>query len=244
MAESDPGESAAARERQSHARHELRAPLAVMYPALSMLLDGSAGELTSRQRKYLEILERSAERLERYITGATESGWLDCSGAAAEPAAVPLGEALEEVLAVRRLGGQQGPRIDIGRAPGPRAVAWADREQVRQIAANLLGNAAQYSGSGAAIRIDVSASADSSSVSFAVRDEGRGIPSDELPYVFDFGFRGAAAGEAALPGLGIGLWVCRELAGRSGGSIAIHSEVGAGTTVIVTLPAAGADGAR
>jgi len=238
MTESDLGEREAARERQSYVRHELRAPLAVMYPALSLLLDGSAGKLTPKQREYLEILERNAERLERRLAGATESGWLECAGAAREPAAVPLGEALEEVLAVRRFGGQKGPRIQVERAPGPRAVAWADREQVRQIVDNLLGNAAQYSGSEGAIRIRVGASGDSRTVSFAVQDEGRGIPADELAHVFDFGFRGVAAREAALPGLGIGLWVCRELVGRSGGNIAIRSEVGAGTTVTVTLRAA------
>ena len=237
MTESDLGEREAARERQSHVRHELRAPVSVMYPALSLLLDGSAGELTPKQREYLEILERSAERLECFIAGATESGWLDCAGAAVEPAAVTLGEVLEEVLDERRRGGKQEPRIHVEHAPGPRAVAWADREQVRQIVANLLGNAAQYSASGGVIRVGVNASGDSSTVSFAVQDEGRGIPADELSRVFDFGFRGAAAREAALPGLGIGLWVCRELVGRSAGSIAVRSEVGAGTTVTVTLPA-------
>jgi len=244
MTESDLGEREAARERQSYVRHELRAPLSVMYPALSLLLDGSAGELTPKQRGYLELLERNAERLERLLAGATESGWLDCVGAAVEPAEVPLGEVLEEVLAVRRLCGQRGPRIQVERPPGPRAVAWADREQVRQIVANLLGNAAQYSGGGGAIRVRVSAAADEHAVSLAVQDEGRGIPAEEIPHVFDFGFRGAAAREAALPGLGIGLWVCRELVSRCGGSIAIRSEVGAGATVTVTLPAAGAGGTR
>ena len=243
MTDPDLGGREAARERQSYVRHELRAPLAVMYPALSMLLDGSAGELTPKQREYVELLERNAERLERRLAGANESGWLDCAEAAAEPAAVPLGEVLEEILAVRRLGGQQGPPIEAERAPGPRAVAWADREQVRTIVANLLGNAEQYAGSGGAIRVRLSASADQPTASLAVEDEGRGIPADELAQVFDFGFRGVAAREAALPGLGIGLWVCRELASRSGGSIAIRSEVGAGTTVTVTLPAADAAGA-
>ena len=152
---------------------------------------------------------------------------------------MPLREVLDEFLTARRLGGQQGPRIEVERAPGPSAVAWADREQVRQIVVNLLGNAAQYAGGGAAIRVRLEASADQRTVSLAVADEGRGIAADELPHVFDFGFRGAAAREAALPGLGIGLWVCRELAGRCGGSIALCSEVGAGTTVTVTLPAAG-----
>src|SRR5665647_320867 len=54
----------------------------------------------------------------------------------------------------------------------------------------------------------------------------------------------AEARQRSLPGLGIGLWVCRELVGRSGGSIVVRSEVGAGATVTVTLPAAGAGGAR
>jgi len=239
MTESDPGEREAARERQSFVRHELRAPLSVMYPALSMLLDGSVGELTSKQREYLALIERNAERLERLIAGAAESGWLDCAGAPPKPAAVPLREVLDEFLTARRLGGQQGPRIEVERAPGPSAVAWADREQVRQIVVNLLGNAAQYAGGGAAIRVRLEASADQRTVSLAVADEGPGIAAAELPHVFDFGFRGAAAREAALPGLGIGLWVCRELAGRGGGSITVCSEVGAGTTVTVTLPAAG-----
>ena len=244
MTESDLGKREAARERQSYVRHELRGSLAVMYPALSLLLDGGAGELTLKQREYLEILERSAERLERLIAGAVDSGWLDCAGAAVEPAAVPLREVFDEVLAVRRLSGQQGPLIRVEHAPGPRAVAWADREQVRQIAANLLGNAAQYAGGGRPVRVTLGASADQTTVLLVVEDEGWGIPADELAHVCDFGFRGAAVREAALPGLGIGLWVCRELVGRNGGSIAIRSEVGAGTTVTVTLPAAGAGGAR
>ena len=238
MTESDFGEREAARERQSYVRHELRAPLAVMYPALSLLLDGAAGELTTKQREYLELLERNVERLERRLAGATGSGWLDCAGAAMEFAAVPLGEVLEEILAVRRLAGQQGLLFQVEYAPGPHAVAWADREQVRQIVANLVGNAAQYATGGRPVRVTLGASTDQPTVFFAVRDEGPGITAEELPHVFDFGFRGAAAPEAALPGLGIGLWVCRELAGRGGGSIAIRSEVGAGTTVTVTLPAA------
>ena len=78
MTESDPGERDAARERQSYVRHELRAPLAVMFPALSMLLDGSAGDLSPKQREYLEILERNAARLERRLAGGGEA--LDWSG--------------------------------------------------------------------------------------------------------------------------------------------------------------------
>jgi signal transduction histidine kinase len=238
MTQSDPGEREAARERQSHVRHELRSPLAAMYPALSMLLDGIAGELTTMQRDYLEIIERSAVRLERYLSGATESGWLDCAAAPVEPAAVSLAEAVEDTLALRRIGGLEGPRIEIERARGAQAVAWADREDVRHIVADLLDNAVRYAGDRGPVRALVSASVTEPAVSLAVHDDGDGIPSDEIARVFDFGFRGHAAREASVPGLGIGLWVCRELAERNGGSIAVRSEVGAGTTVTLTLPAA------
>ena len=69
----------AARERQSHVRHDLRSPLAVMYPLLSLLLDDSA--LTPEQRGHLEVLDRNVTRLEALITSAAESGWADCSAA-------------------------------------------------------------------------------------------------------------------------------------------------------------------
>ena len=95
------GKREAARERQSYVRHELRAPLAVMYPALSMLLDGSAGVLTPKQREYLELLERNAERLERRLAGATESGWLDCAG---DQSLQTLRAALEDLEVLALLG--------------------------------------------------------------------------------------------------------------------------------------------
>ena len=66
-------------------RHELRAPLAVIYPLLSLLLDGGAGELSAQQRDYLEMLERNVVRIEALVTGVAESGWADCSAAPAEP---------------------------------------------------------------------------------------------------------------------------------------------------------------
>ena len=141
-------------------------------------------------------------------------------------------------MAVRRIGGLEGPRIEIERATGGPAVAWADREDVRRIVADLLDNAVRYAGDRGPVVAVVAASATEPVVTLTVHDGGDGIPGDELARVFDFGFRGRVARETAVPGLGIGLWVCRELAGRNGGGIALRSEVGAGTTVTLTLPAA------
>ncbi len=134
----------AARERQSHVRHELRAPLAVMYPLLSLLLGGGAGELTPQQREYLEVLDRNVVRLEALITGVAASGWADCSAAPWTPAAVVLGEVADELVGLRAVEGAQGPPIRVEAATPPGLRAWADREDVRQILAGLVRNAVAY----------------------------------------------------------------------------------------------------
>jgi len=238
MTHSDPAGRKAARERQSHVRHELRAPLAVMYPLLSLLLDGGAGELTAKQRDYLEILERNAVRLEGLLGSVADSGWADCSAAPAAAAEVSLSDVVDEVLSVRHADREGGGRIDVRTGSGPLRHAWADRDDVRQIVADLVANAVAYTPPAGAVTVRIGAGRDAGAVEVAVADTGPGIPAEELPAVFDFGFRGELARRLAVPGLGAGLWICRELARRNRGEVPIESEPGAGTSAIVTLPAA------
>lgn len=140
----DPAAVAAARERQSHVRHELRAPLAVIYPLLSMLLDESAGELTPQQREYLVILERNVERLEALVTGAADSGWTECSAAPAAPEEIDLADLAESVVALRHSLQRTGPSVAVERAALSPVRAWGDGDDTRQIVADLLRNAITY----------------------------------------------------------------------------------------------------
>ena len=226
-----------ARERQSHVRHELRAPLAVIYPLLSMLLDGGAGALSTDQRGFLEVLDRNVERLARLIAGVTESGWADCSAAPAMPSKVALGDVLEEVVAMRGVDDENGPPISVDAGSPPSLRAWADRDDVRQIVADLVRNAATYTPSTGNITVRVAPGEAPGTVVIEVADTGPGIPPEELPRAFDFGFRGEFARTLGAPGLGIGLWVCRELAARNGGSVSLVSEAGMGAIASLTLPA-------
>jgi signal transduction histidine kinase len=227
----------AARERQSHLRHELRAPLAVIYPLLSLLLDDGAGELTGRQREYLTVLDRNVARLEALIAGVAASGWADCSVAPPAPDVVVLGDVAEELVALRVAEGAEGAGVlvDAGPPPGPRA--WADREDVRHILAGLVRNAVAYAPESAAVTVRVRAG-EGGTAELQIADTGPGIPPEELPRVFEFGFRGDLARTLKVPGLGAGLWVCRELARRNGGQVLLESVPGSGVTATVTLPAA------
>ncbi len=236
----DPAKAAveAARERQSHVRHELRAPLAVMYPLLSLLLDGAAGDLTAEQRGHLEVLDRNVARLEALIAGAAESGWADCSAAPALPAEVMLVDVVEEVLALRRVDDQSGAAIVLDPGPQPSLRAWADRDDARQILTNLVRNAATYTPAAGSVTVRIAAGDAPGTVVVDVTDTGPGMPPEELPRAFDFGFRGELALRLGVPGLGAGLWICRQLAGRNGGRVELASEPGAGVTATLTLPGA------
>ena len=227
----------AVRERQSHMRHELRAPLAVIYPLVSLLRDG-AHELSAEHREFLEVLERNVARLEALITGVADSGWADCSTAEAIPGDVALGDLAEEVVAVRGLDDPGGPQVvvDAGRPPSPRA--WADRDDVRQIIADLVRNAVAYAPSEGRVSIHIAAGADPGTVTLEVADAGPGMPPEELDRAFEFGFRGELARSRRVPGLGAGLWVCRELAARNGGTLSLAGEPGSGIRATLTLPAA------
>ncbi len=230
----------AARERQSHVRHELRAPLAVIYPLLSLLRDGGAGELTPRQEEYLEVLERSVIRLETLVSGTVASGWADCSVAPPVPESVVLGDVAEELASLRRIEGLEGAAIvvDAGAPPTPRALA--DRDDVRQMLADLVANAVAYSPSGGSVTVRVRRDG-YGTVALEVADTGPGIPPAELDRVFEFGFRGELARSMKVPGLGAGLWICRCLAERNGGSLALVSAPGSGVVAALTLPVAEGD---
>ena len=229
----------AARERQSHVRHEVRGPLAVMYPLLSLLLDGGAGELTAEQRGHLEVLDRNVTRLEALITGLADSGWADCSAAPALPAAVVLGDVVEEVVALRRVVGQSAAAIVLDPGSRPALRAWADRDDLRQVLTDLIRNAAAYTPAAGSIAVRIAVGGAPGTVVVQVSDTGPGMPPEELPRAFDFGFRGGLALRLGVPGLGAGLWICRQLAGRNGGRVELASEPGAGVTATLTLPAAG-----
>jgi signal transduction histidine kinase len=228
----------AARERQSYVRHELRAPLSVMYPALSLLLGGGAGEISAKQREYLEIMERNVVRLEGMIASVADSGWPDCAAARAEPAEVPLGDVAESILAVRRFGRLPGPHIDVNIGTRPLPLAIADRDQIHQVLSNLIDNATHFTPESGSIQVRLAAGESPGTVTLAVSDTGCGVPDDEIEQVFEFGFRGVAATRGAVPGMGLGLWICRRLVESNGGSISLAGASGAGTTVTVVLPTA------
>jgi signal transduction histidine kinase len=148
----------------------------------------------------------------------------------------PLLEAA--LYAMRTLADSSGVALEAHyEEPLPRVHA--DPERVTQLLSNLVGNALKFTAAGGRVSVRVQAHGDG--VVVAVADTGEGIAADQLPYVFERFFQGTGDRGVARHGAGLGLPIARGIVEAHGGTIAIESATGRGTTVRFTLPRAKAE---
>jgi signal transduction histidine kinase len=111
-----------------------------------------------------------------------------------------------------------------------------DAARIRQLVQNLVGNAVKYSAPTDAVELRIWQA--DGAAQLTVTDRGIGIPDEDLPHLFERFHRGSNADDRRYRGLGLGLYICRQVAQEHGGSISVISRVGEGTTFHVTLPVA------
>lgn len=130
---------------------------------------------------------------------------------------------------------QSASAIDGGaRTPGDDLVVSGDRTRLEQVAANLIDNAVKYTPAGG--RVDAEIAREGDRALLRVRDTGAGIPSSEMPRIWDRLFRGDTS--RAERGLGLGLSLVKAIVEAHGGTVDVASEPGRGSTFIVSLPLA------
>lgn len=219
--------------------HELRTPLASIRCAGDNLADSL---VTSPEdtRAYGEMIRTAGQRLTRTLQDI-----LLCCRLQARPETVlqiePLDVApiIEAAVADSRLvAGEGSPAVATSIEPGL-PPAMADREALGMVLRNLVINAVRHGG-GAAVTVSARSrrTASGREVVISVRDEGRGIPDDELPHLFEPFFRGRDARNHQVEGTGIGLSLVREAVESQGGRVRVASAPGAGTTFTVHIPIA------
>ena len=207
----------------SVASHELRTPMTALLLRVQLLRKTMPDE-------DMEVFERQVQRLE-----ALTSTLLDVTRARSgqlqlEREAVDLGEAAREAASrLRDEAARAGVRIDIDAAAG--VVGRWDRLRVAQVATNLLSNAIKYGG-GKPVRLRVAR--EGGLAVLEVRDDGVGIPPSDQERIFERFER--AVSPRNYGGLGLGLWISREIATALGGSIRVRSEAGKGSAFRLELP--------
>jgi len=215
------------------AAHELNSPLT----SLQLLVQGfSRGMLKMSPDKVehaVALMERQTRTLRRLVDQLLDMARFTAYGMSLQLGDTDLSVIVRDVA--EQLGEQlqrAGCRLSI-HVDG-RIVGLWDRERLQQVTVNLLENALKF---GAGKPIDVNLAEDGGIAQLTVRDYGIGIPAERLSNVFDRFERGVPV--THYGGLGLGLFIVREIVRAHGGSVRVESQLDQGTTFIVELPREG-----
>jgi signal transduction histidine kinase len=214
--------------------YELRVPLTSIAGFAELLDAGYAGELPPIAREYVEAILTSVGRL-----GSLVEDVLDLTQGAAGnlPLAeeeVAVGDVLAEATAAAaEAAGRKPVSLLVDIAPDLGMIR-GDARRLRQIADHLLDNAISYTPPDG--RVTVRARGDETTIVWTVSDTGQGMDEAQRAHVFDSYPRIDASNDEGKQLIGIGLPLTRQLVEAHGGSIALESEPGRGTTVTIHLP--------
>ncbi|MRG95444.1 sensor histidine kinase [Polyangium spumosum] len=215
----------------SLASHELRTPLTPLLARLELVqrhLRATKSADASHIDRAIAALQRLQALMDELLdAAAVQSGRLSIH---LQPTS--LTEIVRRsIAAMSHLG--SGHRIDAD-LPRQSFMIAGDASRLEQVVTNLLTNAIKFSPAGGAVRVSIEAGAREAVLS--IRDEGIGIPEAEQARAFERYFRASNAPATSFPGLGLGLYISREIVERHGGRIGLESGAGRGSTLHVTLP--------
>jgi PAS domain S-box-containing protein len=213
--------------------HELRTPLTSVRGALGLLQGGLLADAPPKAQRMIAIAVESTDRLIRLINDILDIERITAGNIAAHRRECSAADLVDRaVREMRGLAIQAGVTVIKGTSTGRLN---ADPDQIVQTLTNLLSNAIKFSSIGDTVQISAVESA--GAVLFTVRDEGRGIPADQLEAIFGRFAQVDSADTRERGGTGLGLAICRGIIELHGGRIWAESTVDRGSVFKFTLPA-------
>ncbi|WP_426173913.1 hybrid sensor histidine kinase/response regulator [Massilia sp. TWR1-2-2] len=219
--------------------HELRTPLNAIIGFTGTLLMKLPGPLTVDQDQQLTTIRTSARHLLSLINDLLDMAKIEAGKVTLSLAPVQCQSLLAETLeSLRPLAAQKGLALTMEMAAEP-VVINSDRRALTQIVINLVNNAIKFTDQGA-VRVTLGQRViDGATVTeFSVADSGAGIRAEDQSKLFEAFSQLDSTSTRNAEGAGLGLYLCRNLAGLMGGSLVFSSEYGAGSTFTLRLPAA------
>src|SRR5258706_4240832 len=214
--------------------HEIRTPLASMLGGLTLLASGRAGTIPASAQRMLQIAHESSQRLVRLVNDLLDIDKLESGEMTFYFEEICAQDAmLKAANAMRHEAEDLDLRIEV-RGDRPRIIA--DLDRLVHVLTNLLSNALKFSVAGTTVHL--SCEVRETHALFTVSDEGRGIPAEKLPHIFDKFSQVEIADGSRKGGTGLGLAICRNIVERQQGRIWAESRPGKGTTFYFSLPLA------
>jgi two-component system phosphate regulon sensor histidine kinase PhoR len=225
----------------ANASHELRTPLATLSGFIETL-QGPAAEDEPARHRFLDIMQREAQRMSRLIDDLLSLSRIEIDKHVRPASLLSLQGIVAEVgrtLAMRLEADRR--RLEINETPNlPRIMG--DRDQILQVLHNLVSNSLKYGRSGTPITVTVApepaAPNQPASVRVSIADKGEGIAAEHLPRLTERFYRVDSQRSRQLGGTGLGLAIVKHIVERHRGRLEIESRQGEGTRVSVLLPQA------
>jgi PAS domain S-box-containing protein len=219
------------------AAHDLRNPLSIVNTASAFLLDDASRSLPEAKRtEFLRRINSGSRFMLKLIDDLLDVAKIEAGRLDLELREGDLCALIEENLTINRmLADNKSIRLDFAPESGLPPLRF-DRAKIEQVLSNLVGNAVKFSTPGTAVTVQ--ALRVDGSVVVSVRDQGQGIPAEELDQLFKPFGRTSVHGTAGEKSTGLGLAICRRIVEGHGGRIWAESELGKGSVFSFSLPVA------
>jgi two-component system phosphate regulon sensor histidine kinase PhoR len=214
--------------------HELRTPLAAIRGYAETLLDGAL-EDQDNNRRFVEIILAQATRLSNIASDLLSLSELESAAHAVPPQLVSIRAALESALrTVESAARVQGVRLLCEKLDDLKVVGHELR--LEQVFINLLDNAVKFNRPNGEVQVEMRSN--NGKVRILIGDTGIGIPSEDLPRIFERFYRADKARSRALGGTGLGLSIVKHAVEQMGGTVQVQSRLGEGSEFTIVLPTA------
>ncbi len=212
------------------ASHEVRTPLTSIIGYAKTLRRGTFADDRKVRDEFLDAIERQGDRLNRLVVNLLESSHFEGRHVAPSGELVDLADVVREVVSGL---GPAGSRVIVDLPKGLPSIS-SDRHWVELLVSNLLDNALKFSSSDS--QCEIAAERDGDTLVVRVRDQGVGIPQDELDRIFDRFYQVDSSATRHYGGVGLGLSLVRNIVHGLEGTVTATSALGQGSTFTVRLP--------
>jgi len=221
----------------SHVSHELRTPLTCIHQFVSILFDGLAGAVSPDQKDHLKTILKSVNQLGAMVRDLLEASRAESGKIRIEPRCVAVGDLIRQAVAMLQPNAREKEvGLEVGvdtRIP----FVYGDPGRILEVLINLIENGIKFTPPGGSVTVQAClVQTDSDFVYVSVADTGCGITPEARALVFERLYQDPNAVDNHRKGLGLGLFIAKELVSLHGGRIWVASEAGNGSTFSFTLP--------
>lgn len=231
----------------STASHEMRTPVAAIEGYLALALNDKVSKIDDKARGFLDKAHDSTKHLGKLFQDLLTSAKAEDGRLTSHPSVLEVGQFLTNLtdalkfsaqtkgLGVEFVLGAQGSIIDASNTGTVKPLYYVhvDPDRLREVITNIFDNAVKYTETG---KVSIGLTGDNSVVQIRVQDTGPGIPSEDIPHLFQKFYRVDNSATRTIGGTGLGLFICRKIIEMYHGRIWLESTVGTGSTFYINLP--------